>query len=298
MSNNNESSEEIRGVFWWKPAAFLRVSGEDSAAFLQGQFTNELRGLTPERPVYGLWLNHKGRVLADSFVGQFTSGEFWIGSYSCPASVIRERLEAFIIADDVIVEDVTTDWSAVTVVGDIPFPPALISGGTVISFTARRGVARAREFVFTTGLEETVRQQTVHLEQIPAATMERLRIEGGIAAVPRDIGPSELANEGGLDHDAISYTKGCYLGQEVMARLKSMGQLRRRLMKVRGRGPIPPLPAAIFQGDRRVGELRTTAPAGEEFIGFALMSLLNLRPGEGLSFSANGETPLTIIDPL
>jgi folate-binding Fe-S cluster repair protein YgfZ len=65
-------------IFRWRPAAWLRVSGEDAGTFLQGQFTNELRSVGTGG-IYGLWLNHKGKVLADSFVlpRAADAGEFW-----------------------------------------------------------------------------------------------------------------------------------------------------------------------------------------------------------------------------
>src|SRR3954467_6753383 len=111
--------------------------------------------------------------------------------------------------------------------------------------------------------------------------MSRRRIAAGIAAVPADVGPGELPNEGGLDAEAISYTKGCYLGQEVMARLKSMGQLRRRLLRVQGIGETyPALPAPVFAGSRQVGELRSAVRNGTGgWTGLAMVSLLQVAGG-------------------
>src|SRR3954464_5276449 len=92
----------------WQPACWLRVTGDDAANFLQGQFTNDLRALPKRGAVYGLWLSIKGKVLADSFVlSGVNPGEFWIGSYYSAAKIIRERLEAYVIADDVTIEDAT-----------------------------------------------------------------------------------------------------------------------------------------------------------------------------------------------
>src|SRR5580658_9564626 len=87
----------------YRPAAWLRVSGTDSATFLQGQFSNDLRHFGPDLATYGLWLDVKGKVIADGFVmpGKGPDG-FWIGSYFSPADQLRRRLEGFIIADDVV----------------------------------------------------------------------------------------------------------------------------------------------------------------------------------------------------
>ena len=90
--------------------------------------------------------------------------------------------------------------------------------------------------------------------------LERQRILAGIPAIPRDIGAGDLAAEGGLDETAISFTKGCYLGQEVVARLKSMGRVRRRLMSVEAmEAAVPPVPAPLHVEERQVGELRSAA---------------------------------------
>src|SRR5476649_1286814 len=95
----------------WQPAAWLRVRGPDAFVFLQGQFTNDLRELDHVAAVYGLWLNQKGRVLADGFVlcGK-EPAEFWVGSYFSPAAVIKKRLESHLIADDVAITDETAAW--------------------------------------------------------------------------------------------------------------------------------------------------------------------------------------------
>ena len=118
----------------WQPAAWLRVVGPDAFAFLQGQFTNDLRELEKSPAVYGLWLNQKGRVLADSFVlrGRVAE-EFWVGSYFSPAAVIRERLESYIIADDVTIADETAAWSGVTLTG----PNALASARALSALSLR-----------------------------------------------------------------------------------------------------------------------------------------------------------------
>ncbi len=297
MVNNFVKFMESPALFRWQPAAWLRVTGEDSFNFLQGQFTNDLRLLAKDGAVYGLWLNHKGRVLADSFVLRGATGEFWIGSYFCSGTLIRERLEAFIIADDVVVEDVSAEWRGVSLLGDVEADMKIGIDAGGLSFVGRRTVQPHREFVYPASSEEIVSSRIAGMREISATELEQLRILDGIPAVPADIGPGELPNEGALEVVAISYVKGCYLGQEVMARLKTMGQVRRRLLRVEGIGAVPALPAAIYQGDRRLGELRTVATTGDGFIGLALLSLLYLRAENGLSFSAGGDTTLKVSEP-
>ena len=289
-------------VFRWKPAAWLRVSGEDAANFLQGQFTNELRGLVSGQAVYGLWLNLKGKVVADSFVVAAGPREFWVGSYFSRAEIIRERLESHIIADDVAVENLTAGWEGVSLFGAAGITARL--GGEVpdgIVFRGRREETENAEWIFPVDSPANagrVRSQMAEAREIDAVEIARRRIVAGIPAVPTDVGLGDLPNEGGLDAGAISYTKGCYLGQEVMARLKSMGQVRRRLLRVFGvGGKVPPLPAALFAGERKVGELRSAVSDGAGgFVGLAMLSLLHLPRDAGLAFSAGGAPVVQLRD--
>ena len=138
MANIMVKMAEIVAISRWQPAAVLRVGGEDAFTFLQGQFTNDLRELHNKDAVYGLWLNHKGRVIADSFVRQHREAEFLIVSYFCPAELIRQRLEAFIIADDVTIEDVTTEWRGVTLFGAAFTEIQTGWEGGAVSFRGRR----------------------------------------------------------------------------------------------------------------------------------------------------------------
>jgi folate-binding protein YgfZ len=285
----------------YRPAAWLRVRGADAAGFLQGQFTNDLRGVQGSKAVYGLWLDQKGKVLADSFIGHGTAaGEFWVASVASPGSVIRQRLEEYIIADDVAIEDATAETGGVALIG--PGTGEWLASAPRVGtfFCGRRAAVENWEWIFPSSFLAAVMADLAGGRECSAAEVERGRILAGIPAVPADIGPADLPNEGGLDAEAISYAKGCYLGQEIMARLKSKGRIRRRLHHVSGSGPAPAAPAALWQGGAKVGELRSAAPdtAGDGFVGLALLSLAALRPAPPLSFSAAGASPPIGFSPL
>ncbi len=95
----DENHRQLEGFFLRRGAAWLRVSGEDALAFLQGQLTQELRPDRAPAVNYGLWLNQKGRVLADSHVLRMGDGTFGLSSAESPAESIKERLEAYIKAE-------------------------------------------------------------------------------------------------------------------------------------------------------------------------------------------------------
>ncbi|MDF3057105.1 MAG: folate-binding protein [Rariglobus sp.] len=288
-----------------RPAACLHVTGEDALSFLQGQLTQELRSSTPDAAAYGLWLNQKGKVLADSFVLREAPDSVWIISFSSGATGIRERLESYIIADDVVVTDVTADWQGIAVggadaeawlarqAGGVPAVGEFKRAGGGFVFSGRRENRPSFEWLLP-----CTAPVPGGLTEVPAEELERKRIAAGIPKVPQDIGPGDLPNEGGLDAVAISYTKGCYLGQEVMARLKAMGTVRRRLVRVRAGGRIPPaVPSALLQGEKRVGELRSAVADGAGgFIGIAMITKLGLDPAALLAPEPGGEGFIALVD--
>lgn len=285
-------------VFRWKPAAVIRASGPDAASFLQGQFTNDVRSIAPVGGQYGLWLTLKGKVQADSFIVGAGADAFWIISYHSPAAVIRERLESYIIADDVTLDDQTEAWTGLTLFG-ADAAERIAAAGVGFSFAGRRCREPHREWLVPVESEGAVLDRLGTLPALTATEMERRRIAAGIPLVPQDIGPGDLPNEGGLDADAISYTKGCYLGQEVMARLKSMGQVRRRLVRVSGTVTAAPiLPTPLQHGGRQVGELRSAVSESGQLRGLAMVTLLHVQPGAVLSVSVPGVGTVQLEDAL
>jgi tRNA-modifying protein YgfZ len=285
----------------YRPSAWLRVTGADAAGFLQGQFTNDVRLAEGGAAVYGLWLDQKGKVLADSFIGRVAGAdEFWIASLASPGEAIRQRLEGYIIADDVVVEDATAETSAVTLLGDGAGAWLASAPRVGAFFRGRRASEENWEWIFPSSSAAAVAAEFRNARELGAGELKRRRILAGIPSVPADIGSGDLPNEGGLDADAISYTKGCYLGQEVMARLKSKGRIRRRLRRVAGSGSAPTVPTTLWQEGTKVGELRSAVPdeAGSGFVGLALLSLASLRPEAPLALSANGPAAALCAGPL
>ncbi len=299
-------------LFESAPATHFRVRGSDAFPFLQGQFTNELRGPAPERSVYGLWLNQKGKVLADSHVLIRAGGSIEIVSTGSTAEVIRGRLEPYIVADDVEIEDTTAGALLAGVAGagaaallgalGIEAPgvgglagwegaavfrgrfagrrPAWIFAATSDAGSAWRG--RLREAVTAAGGREA-----------KASELDLLRVLDGVVAVPGELGPADLPMEGGLEHEAISFTKGCYLGQEVMARLHNMGRVRRRLHLVRVSGDAAaPVGETILIDGKPAGELRGALPRGDERVGLAMLQTHLAEGGGAASLASGGRVEL------
>ena len=274
-------------------SAVLRVHGPDANTYLQGQFTQDLRVAKGESS-YGLWLDQKGKVLADSHVRKEAENDYLVVSFSSKATDLRARLESYLIADEVELEDQTSSWAGILLWG--AGASEVIPPDGVLALPSRRaGSGSTQWLVPIDALPTAQRALTGVATPAEQAAAERARLRAATPSIPRDIGPRDLPNEGNLEDVAISYTKGCYLGQEVMARLKNLGQVRRKLHLVRGHG-APPLPgAALFQGERKVGETRSAVEEGEGFLAMAMLSLVNLDPSAGLAMAAGAKADITIV---
>lgn len=269
-----------------KSSAVLRVRGPDANTYLQGQFTQDLRA-AKSGPIYGLWLDQKGKVLADSHIVQAAENDFLVVSSSAPAVALMARLEAYLIADEVELSDETNRWCHLLLWGE--GAAGLEVPAWAVSFSSRRASPGAREILLPSD-RATAWLAGAGARFAPAtrAQAELARLKAALPAVPVDIGPRDLPAEGALDEVAISYTKGCYLGQEVMARLKNLGQVRRALHLVAGAG-VPPEPGTpLLQGERKAGEMRSSARDGEGFLALAMLSLVNLDPRAPLGLASGG----------
>jgi|GEM_PF-156675 len=303
-------------VFPWKPACWLRVQGPDAFSFLQGQFSNDLRGLRASaagesgglalaadsacsRSVYGLWLDRKGRILGDGFVLRADEERFFICSYETSAANLRTHLESFIIADEVEVFDETSGVFGLTLFLDEAEESVPDLGSAGYAFYSRRAEP-AVDWVGPAGVRAELLARLNPSAELSRQEVERQRILRKVPAVPRDLGSRDLPQEGGAEFErvAVSYTKGCYLGQEVMSRLRAMGRVRRSLALVRAEGAAPSeLPASLYFGEKRVGELRSAVAAESSggFIGLALVSLHGLPAGSAqLSLRPNGTAEVTV----
>jgi folate-binding protein YgfZ len=230
--------------------AVVRVTGEDAAAFLQGQCSADLRHVTLTD---ALWLNRKGRVLAHTVIAKEADGSFLLLCPHLAAAELIAVVTANVIADDVVATDESALWSKWVIWGAEPS----IAGAKAFA-TKRYGVA-AWDLLTPVGMSVTGESATL-------AELDAQRLAAGVPAVPADCGAHEFPQECGLEA-WVSYTKGCYLGQEVMARIQSMGSLRRILRRVSG--PVSVGQELRTPDGKVVGTVRSAAGA----IGLALVSV-------------------------
>ena len=234
--------------------AKFRVTGQDRARFLNGQLTNDILSLRPGLAICACALTAKGKLCADLFVAATDTIHF-LDADSALRESLAARLEKYIIADDVALEDVTEEFGLfhLTHAGS-PLP---LEGIDLFQTESIRFATPGVDIWFPAQLSPLIRER---LNQVPidAEALESLRIEQGIPRWGNELSESVLPNEAGLETRAISYSKGCYLGQEVISRIKSLGHVNRQL-----RGLLPAGGILPERGDKLVG----TDEAGKE-IGF------------------------------
>ena len=301
-----------------QPAAIILASGEDVLNYLQSQWTVNLSPEGENRVAYGLRLNRKGRVLADAFLLREEEQSFRIVSYECPVNELIELLEENVVADDVEFVDDTEGKEIIslwgrgtdTVCGQLGFSPpneqcfrhtevGLVFLGRRTQFPNIEILANDRQLERLNGLlAEVENSGTVRFAD--TNSLHQARVESGLPSIPMEIGPAELPQEGGLDDGAVDFDKGCYLGQEVMARIQSMGQVQRILIPVRiDAEPPETLPANLFLKDKKVGSLKSyfTRDVDSSGLGMALVRRENLTEIQcsGLSLSLSGSPEVSPI---
>jgi len=262
-------------------SSVLEVSGPDAESFLQGQFSNDLSIAGSGTVVYGLWLSLKGKILADSFILKRSSESFLIVCYRDQGAEIRDWLDGRLFMDEVelgeprLLRSVSV-WDANRL--ETPFSVGIPETGSfaeddsVVMFWGRRDSAAVLEVLLGEGTDGGV---------FSADSRELSELDLAIAALKSEVYSvgidilEDLPQEVGLDDVAVSYSKGCYVGQEVMARLKAMGRSRQAMKTlVFDRQPMGAGPWKLLGSeDRRVGELRRIVASGSSALGSALIRL-------------------------
>jgi folate-binding protein YgfZ len=287
-----------KSVYRFPPAAVLRFTGEDHFDFLQGQGTADLRG-SDNLCRYSLWLDHKGLIQADGFVLKESEEAMLLVSYASPAEELRAKFDRHIIADDVEMEDLTGQYEMVSFpAGSEVALPGLIEPGSLTSgiyssleggycYLGRRLGPGTIDCLIPSGTELTLAADWMDRE-----TAERLRIAGGIPLFPVDAADKQLHPLEVNVMSALSFDKGCYLGQEVVARVHRLERWSRRLVRFSAsEGSLElPFPLALEEaivggvtsvvnspdGFIAIGWLKTRVPDGDFCFGKLSMSVESL----------------------
>jgi folate-binding protein YgfZ len=270
------------GLFALADRGILRVEGGDRRRWLDGMLSNDVGRLAPgpgASGCYALLLSPKGRILADLHV--LLRGEaYWLELEGGVLADVRTRLERYVIADDVRLDDDSADWTRFALEG--PRAPSILEtacgatlglspeagcdatlGGTPIVVAAYGWSGDPGFQLFVPRAEAPAVREALcgvggaDLVEGDRDTLEILRIEAGIPRLGAELDEDVFPAEAGLVARAVSLTKGCFTGQEIVARLESRGQVNHRLVGLRFEGTAAPTPGeGLDDGDgKRVGEV-------------------------------------------
>lgn len=203
----------------------LRVSGADASRFLNGQITNDLRKANATSAMQASVLSAKGKLSAHVFVSA-DDGGFLLDADPDLREELPARLERYIIADDVQIEDITGQFSIFHLTGKTA-PTAGVPARTI---AASRFGRPGWDLWLKRGLQEQFRQElAANFVFCDDACADVFRIEQGIPRWGRELTKEIIPVEANLEANSIDYSKGCYIGQEVISRIKMSGQTNKRL---------------------------------------------------------------------
>ena len=223
MTSAHQTGE---GVFFdFSGRTKLRITGNDRVRFLNGQITNDARKATESAATEACVLNAKGKLNADIFLSAAPDC-FWVDADPDLQKALPARIERYIIADDVQIDDVTDRFSIFHVLSGAA--PDVADCQRILS--TRRFAETGWDIWADSEFHDAVSQQLSSMFRFfDGASAEILRIEHGIPRWGRELTEEIIPVEANLEEHTIDYEKGCYIGQEVISRIKMSGQTNKRL---------------------------------------------------------------------
>lgn len=255
-------------LFEFPVAGLVTVSGEDALDYLQSQLTIDCRKLPPSHIRYGLRLNLKGKVLFGAQIIRVKQDEFLIISRDTSSDEIIDLLSANVVADEVEFATGTEECQVSCLYhpesveeifklsGTPPFP-ANQALNLNDGWLYHDSTLPCSSLCFLHSSNESLPWKN-ELIPVETAKLERLRLQARIFRAGLEVGEDNFPQEGNLHQDSVDFDKGCYLGQEVMARIHAMGQVRKQTVPVLWKQKLPyPLPISLIQDGKKVGSLKS-----------------------------------------
>jgi folate-binding protein YgfZ len=256
-----ERLREMVGLVDRSQRGKLVLTGGETLEFLQGQVTNDVEALEPGKGCYAALLDHKGKILADMRVLRM-SDSVWLDCEAVGLPALSKNVRTYSLGRDVRSQDVTADRAILSLVGPAArealdtAPPeeehSFVEGEHGIYVATDLGVD-----VICAAADADAVREALGVEPASEEAAECLRIESGRPRHGVDLNSSTMPQEAGINERAVSFTKGCYVGQETVARLHYKGKPNRLLRGLRLTAPVEH-GAPITLGEREVGTVGST----------------------------------------
>ncbi|HEU5143171.1 MAG TPA: glycine cleavage T C-terminal barrel domain-containing protein [Solirubrobacterales bacterium] len=253
------------GLIDRSPRGKLLVRGPEAAAYLQSQITNDVEALEPGEGCYAALLDRKGHMQADMRAIRLADDEVWIDTEPETLERTRRHLQTYKIGRDAEVEDVSDERAVLALVG----PRSAVTAGTAelpehLAEPTRIGgveclavgTAEGLDLIATAAEAGRLREALIDAGavEVDPDAVEILRIEAGVPRFGADMSEETMPAEAGIVERAIDFEKGCYIGQEPVARLHYKGRPNRRLRGLRLSAPAP-TGAPLQLGEKAVGRV-------------------------------------------
>lgn len=269
------------GLFSYPGRLLVEVTGSDRERWLQGQISNDVASLAPGAGCYATVLTVKGRIVADLHV-LARDASFWLETGAPVREALLERLDRYIVADDVALADVSDAHARLGLEGPATaavlaaagvgaLPPengaldAVIADVPVVVWRFGFSGLPACQLLAPAGSAEALHAALSHAGRAlglvtgDADALEILRVESGVPALGSELDEEVFPAEARLHH-AISTRKGCYTGQEIVERIRSRGAVNYLLVGLRFGESLPPVGTELRDAaGKRVGEVTSVA---------------------------------------
>jgi folate-binding protein YgfZ len=276
----------------------LALTGPQAGALLEGQVTNEVEALAPGTGCYAALLTNKGKMLAD-LRALNTGRELWLDTERAGLQALFDALRRGGVGWDAELHKRTLQQALLSVIGPKAAEAtgaeagpehanryASLGGAEVLLVTTDLGV----DVVCAAEDAERVRA-ALALPEVPEAAAEVLRVESGRPRYGVDLDDTTIPQEAGLNERAVSFTKGCYVGQETVARLHYRGKPNRHLRGLRLSAPVES-GTPLLLGDREVGRVASSVVSPRH--GPIALALVRREASVGETLAAGDATAVVV----
>jgi folate-binding protein YgfZ len=244
------------------------VRGSEAADYLQGQLTNDVEALAPGAGCYSALLDRKGHMQGDMTVLRRSDDEFLIATVDQARAAVVRHLDMYRIGRDAELEDITDSHTAISVIGPAAAsrlglaPLALEHANREETIGQTTTVVAATDVGVDLFFGSRSRDAVVAalgaagIEPVSGEAAEIVRVESGRPRFGAEMTTKTLPQEAGINERAVSFTKGCYIGQETVARLHYKGKPNRHLRGLRLEAPAQ-VGDAVRLGERELGAVGT-----------------------------------------
>ena len=277
--------------------AVLELTGSEAAEFLQGQVSNDVEALEPGQGCYATLLDHKGKLRTDMRVLRLAPDRLLVDAEPIGRRPLAHNFEMYSLGRDVKPTDVSDDRVVLSLVGPrahelLTDPPA----GDEHACDEADGVVRAVtdvgvDLILPAGREAEVRA-TLDAPDADEQAAEVLRVERGRPRLGLDMDATTMPQEAGINDRAVSFTKGCYVGQETVARLHYKGKPNRHMRGLKLTAPAQHGDPIVL-GEKQVGTIGSVAESPSH--GPIALALVRREAEPGAEVLVAG-TPATVVE--